>query len=84
MPTYARKQLTEYDYKPTTCLQYCPYEQNLITYRKNPDSIVHDIEAPLLDRHKKKYVQQVLGSLVYQVRAIDMTILHALLVIASE
>ena len=48
------------------------------------NSIIHEIDSQLLDTRKKKYVQQVLGSFVYYVRAINMTILHALSAIASE
>jgi hypothetical protein len=84
MPNYVKKKLTEYDYKPTNRHQYCPYEPNPIIYGKNSDSIVHEIDSPLLDTRKKKYVQQVLGSFLYYARAIDMTILHALSAIASE
>ena len=48
------------------------------------DIIVHEIESPFHDKHKRKYVQQVLGSFLYYTCAIDMTILCALSVIASE
>ena len=84
MPNYVKKKLTEYDYKPTNRHQHCPYEPNPIIYGRNSDSIVHEIDSPLLDTRKKKYVQQVLGSFLYYARAIDMTILHALSAIASE
>ena len=62
VPNYVREKLTKYGYKPTNCLQYCSYEPNPIIYGNNLDSIVHEIESPFLDKHKKKYVQQVLGS----------------------
>ena len=68
MPNYVKKKLTEYDYKPTNRHQYCPYEPNPIIYGRNSDSIVHEIDSPLLDTRKKKYVQQVLGSFLYYTR----------------
>ena len=79
-----RKKLTKLKYKPTNRLQYCSYEPNPIIYGKNSDSIVHEIEAPLLDTQKKKYVQQILGSFLYYAHTIGVIILHALSAIASE
>ena len=84
MPTYASKKLTEYDYKPTNHLQYCQYEPNSIIYGNNLDSIVHEIKSPLLDKNKKKYVQQVLSRFLNYAYVIDMTIFHAFSTIASE
>jgi hypothetical protein len=40
-------------------------------------------DSPPLCTDKAKYIQQVVGSLLYYARAIDMTILHALSDIAS-
>ena len=84
MPNYAKKKLTKYEYKSPNCLQYCQYESNRVIDGNNSDSIVHESKSPLLDKHEKKYVQQVLGSFLYYMCAIGMTILHALSVIASE
>ena len=41
-------------------------------------------ESKLLDKEGKLCVQQVIGSFLYYVRAVDMTILHALNPIAAE
>ena len=82
--TMPGKKLTKDEYKPTNCLQYCSYELNPIIYGNMLDSIVHELESPFLDKHKKKYVQQVLGSVLYYTHTIGMTILHALSSIAPE
>ena len=41
-------------------------------------------KAPIWTKMRKKFVQQVVGSLLYYARAVDMTILHALSEIASQ
>ena len=48
------------------------------------DIIVHENKSPLLDKHKKKYAQQVLGRFWYYANAVVMTILYALSAITSE
>ena len=57
---------------------------NPINYGKKSDQIVHEPESPLLDEKGKKFIQKVVGSLLYYARAVDMTILHALSEIASQ
>ena len=57
MLTYVGKNMTEYDYKPTNSLKYCPYEPTPKIYSKHLDSSVHESGSPLADKHKKKYVQ---------------------------
>jgi hypothetical protein len=84
MPNYVQKKLVEYAYKPSRRLQYCPYQPNPIKYGRNSDKIVHETESSPFGADGKKYVQQVLGSFLYYMRAIDMTILHALSAIATE
>ena len=41
-------------------------------------------ESKLLDKEGKLSVQQVIGSFLYYAREVDMTILHALNLIAAE
>ena len=84
MPNYVAKKLTKYGYKPSKRQQYCPYEPNPIKYEKKSDNIVHEKESPPLNDNDNKFVQQLLGSFLYYVHAIDLTILHALSAIASE
>lgn len=45
--------------------------------------MIQEMDLPPLDTNKK-YVQQVLGSLLYYARAIDMVILHTLSAIVTE
>jgi hypothetical protein len=84
MPKYVQKKLMEYCYKPSTHLQSRPCQPNPITYGKNSDEIVHEIESPPLNANGKKYVQQVLGSCLNYTYVIDMTIVHALSAIALD
>ena len=42
------------------------------------------ITSPKVSAEEKKYIQQVVGSFLYYARAVDMTILHALNLIAAE
>ena len=58
--------------------QHCPFEPDPIQYGKQSDTITHKEPSPLLDKDEEKNIQQVVGSLLYYARAIDMTILLAL------
>ena len=61
-----------------------PYEPNLINYGEDSDKITYEKPSDPLDETDKKYVKRVWGSFLYYARAIDLTILHALFVIASK
>ena len=84
MPNCVAKKLTEYGYNPSKRQQYCPYELNPIKYGKYSDNIVHEKYSPPLNYNDNKLVQQVLGSFLYYVRTIDLTILHALSAITLD
>ena len=85
MPTYVHKQILRYyKHHPPKRPQDCPYEPNPIKYEKNSDHLDPIAQSPYLDKHGKKYIQQVVGSFLYYARAIDMTILIALSAIAAD
>ena len=78
MPKYVHKQLLRYAHSPPRQKQYCPYEPNPIRYGKRYDEIEREEDSPKIDDDGKKFVQPVVGSFLYYVRAVDLTILHAL------
>ena len=84
MPNYVQKQLVKYKRARPKRPQHCPYAPNPVNYGKKSDEIIHEPESPFLDKKDKKFIQQVVGSLLYYARAVDMTILHALSEIASQ
>jgi hypothetical protein len=84
MPNYIKKKLQEYNHVLPKCPQYCPY-------LPKPQKIGSKAQAPLppnntphLDAKGIKRVQQIVGSIFYYARAINMTILMSLSSIAVE
>jgi hypothetical protein len=84
MPGYIKKKLQEYKHAFPGRLQYCPYSPE-------PKLFGVDVHAPIgldatavLDAKGIKRVQQILGSILYYARAVDMTVLMALSSIAVE
>jgi hypothetical protein len=84
MPGYIKKKLQEYKHTFPGRLQYCPYSPE-------PKLFGVDVHAPIgldatavLDAKGIKRVQQILGSILYYARSVDMTVLMALSSIAVE
>ena len=65
-------------------MQYCPYAPLPVQCDKDSDLTIQEAESPPATDEEKKYIQQVLGSFLYCIRTIDLTILHALSAITSE
>ena len=64
--------------------QNCPYTPPPVKYGKESNILIPEETSRPATEKEKKYVQQVLGSFLFYARAIDMTILHSLLAIASK
>ena len=83
MPNYVQKKLVEYKHKPPKCPQHCPYALPPIKYGKESD-LLHQDEISPPRTEEEKNIQKVFGSFLFYATAIDITILHSLLAIASE
>jgi hypothetical protein len=64
--------------------QHCLYSPNPIEYGKDNRLASPFEESPWLDEAQKKGVQQIVGSFLYYVQAVDPTILMSLMEIASQ
>jgi hypothetical protein len=84
MPAYAKKQLTKYSHVAPLKPQHCPYAPNPIKYSKNNQAPSPLDKSPHLNKAQKKRIQQIVGSFLYYVGAVDPTILMALLETASQ
>ena len=84
IPSSRDKKCIEHEHIAPKWPHYCLYQPDPIKYGKNFDKITPGAASLLLNKSDKKFVQQILGSFLYYARAIDLTILHLLLVMASD
>jgi hypothetical protein len=83
LPGYVKKQLLKYNHIMLRTQHY-PYALEPKIYGANAQSpIPHDNSQKLTDNEVKK-VHQTVGCILYYARAVDMTVLMALSIIASE
>ncbi len=78
MPGYIKKKLQEYEHillkKPQQCL-YSPEPKQFGSKAQGP---LPGNDSKLLDERHKKCVQNIVGSILYYARAVNMTVLMAL------
>ena len=84
MPGYIKKQLAKYQKTAPKKPQHCPYQPQDKKYGKAAQETIPEDKTPLLNTSKVKRVQQVVGSILYYARAVDLSILMALSSIASD
>ena len=84
MPEYIPKQLVKYKHDTPKRAQHCPYTPAPIKYGAKTQEPLPTDTSERLDKDGQKYIQQVVESLLYYARAIDITILLALNEIASQ
>ena len=84
MPDYIKKLLTKLNHKCKKFPQYAPHKWTQPAYGKRRQYATEDDNLPVLGKQKTKYVQSVVGSLLYYARAIDLTMLPALNEIAAK
>lgn len=88
IPNYILKKLQCYKHASPTCPQHCPYYPQPKQYGSTVNCpIAPDTSPPLSKdkiKRKIKKVQQVIGSILYFACAVDLTVLMALLTIASK
>jgi hypothetical protein len=83
MPGYIKKQLVKYKHI-MRCIQHCLYSPEPKKYGADAQSPLPTDETCKLTDTEIKQVQQIVGSILYYVRTVDLTVLMALSTIASE
>jgi hypothetical protein len=83
MPGYIKKQLLKYEHIMQR-VQHCPYSPEPKKYGAEAQSPLPQDDSRKLTDKEIKQVQKFVGSILYYVRAVDMTILMVLSSIAIE
>ncbi len=84
MPGYIIKQLQKYKHASPPQPQHCPYSPEPKRYGNNAQRPLPKDTFPPLSKEDITHVQQVIGSILYYARAVDLTVLMALSTIASK
>ncbi len=84
MPNYIKKKLQEYGHIIPTRIHSCPYHPEPKKYGSEAQASLPPDATPRLDKAGIKRVQQIVGSILYYARAVDMTVLMGLSSIAVE
>ncbi len=83
MPGYIKKTLLRFGHKPPHKPQHQPHEHATPTFGATIQYAKAEDTTQPLSKDDKKYIQQVIGTLLYYGRAVDATILVALSSLAS-
>jgi hypothetical protein len=84
MPGYMVKALKRFKHPMPTKQQNSPYPHILPKYGAKVQYTPDEDDSPLLNKEETKFVQAVVGTLLYYGRAVDSTILPSLSAIATE
>jgi hypothetical protein len=84
MPGYINKLLQKYRHKMPIKPQHCPYTPAPKQYGAEAQAPLPVDISPKLSDDEIKEIQQIVGSILYYARAVDITVLMALSSIASE
>ncbi len=84
MPGYVKKKLQEYGHGMKYQIQTCPYSPEPKKNGAEAHAPLPPDTSPKLDGKGIKRFQQIVGSILYYARAVDMTVLKALSLIAVE
>ena len=84
MPGYIKKKLQEYTHAFKGRLQTCPYSPEPKRFGADAQAPIVTDRTAALNVKRIKRVQQIVGSILYYARAVDMTVLMALSSIAVE
>jgi hypothetical protein len=84
MPGYIKKKLQEYKHVKAGKMQTTPYTPAPKQFGSEAQRPLPTDTSPLLDKKGIRRVQQIVGSILYYARAVDMTCLMALSSIAIE
>ena len=84
MPNYVKNVLERYRHIVPKQKQDCPYQPAPRQYDHQSEILPKEDPGTLLDDEEEQYIRQVVGSLLYYFRAVDLMILFALSVIVQE
>ncbi len=84
MPRYIKKKLQEYKHLLPGRIQNCPYSPEPTQFGLDAQAPLVPDKTALLNMRGIKRIQQIIGSILYYARTVDMTILMALSSIAVE
>ncbi len=84
MPGYIAKKLQEYNHIKSKMVQNCPYTPAPKQFGSEAQQPLPPDSSPRLDKKGIRRVQQIVGSILYYARAVDMTVLMALSTLAIE
>jgi hypothetical protein len=84
MPGYITKKLQEYSHVVLKAVQNCPYAPAPKQFGSEAQRPLPPNSSPRLDKKGVRRVQQIVGSILYYARAVDMTVLMALSLLAIE
>jgi hypothetical protein len=84
MPGYLDKAMKRFKHHTPLKIQNSPHRHIDIKYGAKKQFVEETVESPPLSNEDGKYIQAVLGTLLYYGRAVDPTILPALSSIATE
>mmetsp|Transcript_37338 Transcript_37338/g.52714 ORF Transcript_37338/g.52714 Transcript_37338/m.52714 type:complete len:105 (+) Transcript_37338:97-411(+) len=83
-PGYIERALTRFQHPAPTEQQDSPHKHDIPQYGAKVQFTNDPDNSPPLDATDTKYVQEVLGTLLYYAHAIDPTILPAIRTIATQ
>ncbi len=83
MPNYVQKALKQLKHKAGK-LQHAQYQSAPIQYRAKKQYATQELEAPLLDKKAKRFIQQVCHMFLFLGRAVDSTLLCPISTLASQ
>jgi len=84
MPGYVKKALKQFQHVKRPKPQHAPYPSARIIYGAKKQYATQVSQAPPLDKHGKKFIQQVCGKFLFLGRAVDPTLLCPISAIASQ
>ena len=84
MPGYIKKKLQEYGHHFPEYVQNGPYSPEPTKYGATAHKPLPTNTSPPLDAKGIKKIQKIVGSILYYARAVDMTVLMALSLIAID
>ena len=83
MPGYIKKVLQRFQHIPNR-IRRSPHESPKISYGQKEQLVTNEQSEPSLPKTAQKYVQQVVGTLLYYALTVDLTMLVALGSIAAQ
>jgi hypothetical protein len=84
MPGYIKNALQRYNHEPPSKQQHCPYPPQPKKYGSAAQEPTPIDTSPTLDKNGITRIQQIVGTILYYARAVDITILTALNTIGAE